>query len=54
MWQLFTGMSLTLCLSAAFPGDASPAEPSVLVECFGRLRDGVVAVGGRKLQQLGP
>jgi len=46
MWQFFTGLSLTLCLSATLPSDDNPAEPSVLVECFGRLRDGVMAVGG--------
>jgi len=44
MWKLLTGISLTLFTIAM--ADDTPPEPSVLVECRGRLRDGVVAVGG--------
>lgn len=46
MRRVFAGMSLTLCLCLFSVADEIPAEPSVSVECCGRLRHGVVAVGG--------
>ena len=44
MWKLLTGISLTLSMFA-MTDDTSP-KPSVSVECCGRLRHGVVAIGG--------
>ena len=44
MWKLLGGISLTLCLSAMAEGTAP--KPFVSVECCGRLRHGVVAIGG--------
>jgi len=44
MWTLIGGMSLALCATPA--ADDPAAKPSVLVECSGRMRHGVVAIGG--------
>ncbi|MEQ9410815.1 MAG: hypothetical protein RIK87_24095 [Fuerstiella sp.] len=44
MWKLLTGISLAVCPFAA--ADATPPESSVRVECCGRLRHGIVAIGG--------
>ena len=44
MWNLLSGISLTLCMFAM--ADDPPSEPSVTVECCGRLRHGIVAIGG--------
>ena len=44
MWKLIGGMSLALCVTAM--ADDSAPKPSVFVECCGRLRHGVVAIGG--------
>ena len=44
MWKLAGGISLTLCMFAI--ADDTPPEASVSVECCGRLRHGVVAIGG--------
>ena len=44
MWKLLTGISLTLCTFVM--ADDAPPKPSVLVECSGRLRHGIVAIGG--------
>jgi len=44
MWKLLSGISLTLCLSAMAEGTAP--KSFVSVECCGRLRHGVVAIGG--------
>ncbi len=44
MWKLVSGISLTLCMFAM--ADDTPPKPSVAVQCCGRLRDGVVAIGG--------
>ena len=44
MWKLVSGISLTLCLFAM--ADDTCPEPSVSVKCCGRLRHGVVAIGG--------
>lgn len=43
MWKLFTGICLTLCPLAIV--DESPPKSSVSVDCCGRVRHGVVAVG---------
>lgn len=43
MWKIFTGISLTLCAFAM--ADESPPKSSVSVDCCGRVRHGVVAVG---------
>ncbi len=43
MWKIFTGISLTLCAFAM--EDESPPKSSVSVDCCGRVRHGVVAVG---------
>ena len=43
MWKLFTGICLTLCPLAM--ADESPPKSSVSVDCCGRVRHGVVAVG---------
>ncbi len=44
MWKLLTGISLTLLTVAM--ADAAPPARSVSVECCGRLRHGVFAIGG--------
>lgn len=44
MWKLLTVISLTLPTIAM--ADDAPRTPSVSVECCGRLRHGVVAIGG--------
>lgn len=44
MWKTVIGISLTLCVSAM--ADDTCTKPSVSVQCSGRLRHGVVAVGG--------
>ena len=44
MLKLLSGISLTLCMFAMV--DETPREPSVMVECCGRLRHGIVAIGG--------
>ncbi len=44
MWKLVSGISLTLCLFAV--ADDTRPEPSISVQCCGRLRHGVVAIGG--------
>lgn len=44
MWKLFTGISLILSMFT-MPDDTN-SKPSVSVECCGRLRHGVVAIGG--------
>ena len=44
MWKLFAGISLTFCACAI--ADESPPTASVLVDCCGRMRHGVVAIGG--------
>lgn len=44
MWKLVSGMSLILCLSAS--ADEHSPKQSVSVKCSGRLRDGIIAVGG--------
>lgn len=44
MWKLIAGIALTLSMFATT--DETPPEPSVSVECYGRLRHGVVAIGG--------
>jgi len=44
MWNLLSGIGLTLCMFAM--ADDTPREPSVSVECCGRLRHGIVAIGG--------
>lgn len=48
MLQLATGLLLALGVStfAADPQATKPSEPSVRVECHGKLRQGVVAMGG--------
>lgn len=44
MWKLLSGITLTLCL---FPmADESPPKPTVSVECSGRMRHGIMAIGG--------
>ncbi|HRA88959.1 MAG TPA: hypothetical protein PK992_12835 [Planctomycetaceae bacterium] len=44
MWKLLCGIGLTLFL---FPmADDTPLQPGVSVECCGRLRHGVVEIGG--------
>lgn len=51
MWKLLTGISLTLCSYGTFATadetvlEKTESEPSVSVECHGRLRHGVVAIG---------
>lgn len=44
MWKLLAGIALTLSMVAMT--DETPPAPSVSVECYGRLRHGVVAIGG--------
>lgn len=44
MWKLLAGLGLTLSMFAIT--DEAPPAPTVSVECCGRLRDGVVAIGG--------
>jgi hypothetical protein len=44
MWKSILTISLTTCVSAI--ADDTPAKPSVFVECCGRLRHGMVAIGG--------
>ncbi|MEJ7594766.1 MAG: hypothetical protein WKF77_24835 [Planctomycetaceae bacterium] len=44
MWKLLTEISLTLSMFGMV--DNTPPKPSVSVECCGRLRHGVVAIGG--------
>ncbi len=44
MWKTVVGISLTSCMCAI--ADDTCTKPSVSVQCSGRLRDGVVAVGG--------
>lgn len=44
MFKVVAGFSLLVSVSAIF-ADA-PREPSVSITCTGRLRDGVVAIGG--------
>jgi hypothetical protein len=44
MWKLFVGIGLTLSMFAMT--DETPDNPSVSAECRGRLRHGVVAIGG--------
>jgi hypothetical protein len=44
MWKLAGGISLTLCLFAM--AEDTPPDASVSVQCSGRLRHGVVAIGG--------
>jgi hypothetical protein len=44
MLKLLAGIGLTLCMIAMT--DETPPDPSVSVECCGRLRHGVVAIGG--------
>ena len=50
MWKLFAGVSLTvcvcMCVMANDPHPSKPPKPSVSVKCHGRLRHGVVAIGG--------
>ena len=50
MWKLFAGVSLTvcvcMCVMANDPHPSKPPQPSVSVKCHGRLRHGVVAIGG--------
>ena len=43
MWKFISGISLTFCMFAA--ADDTPPEPSVSVQCCGRVRDGIVAIG---------
>ena len=44
MWKLLSVLSLTFCTFAM--ADDAPVKPSVAVKCSGRLRDGIVAIGG--------
>ncbi len=44
MWKLLSVMSLPLCPLAM--ADDIPPKPTVFVECHGRLRTGLVAIGG--------
>lgn len=44
MWKLLAGIALTLSMVATT--DEIPPDPSVTVACYGRLRHGVVAIGG--------
>jgi len=44
MWKLLAGIGLTVSMFAL--ADETPPAPSVSVECCGRLRHGVVAIGG--------
>lgn len=48
MWKLLVGVSLAVCVCAMAhdPPPLNRPKPSVSVECHGRLRDGVVAIGG--------
>ena len=48
MLQLATGLLLTfgVSTSAAEPQATRQSEPSIRVECHGKLRYGVVAIGG--------
>ena len=48
MWKTVAGLSLLLCAFAGAhePPLPKPRTPSVTVECRGRLRHGVVAIGG--------
>ena len=46
MWKLVNGISLTLCLCQFVAADQTDQKPFVRVKCHGRLRDGVVAIGG--------
>jgi len=44
MWKFISGISLTFCMFAA--ADDTPPKPSVSVQCCGRVRHGIVAIGG--------
>jgi hypothetical protein len=44
MLKLISGISLMLCTFTTF--DSAFKKPSVSVRCCGRLRDGIVAIGG--------
>ena len=44
MWKLLTGITLTVCTFVV--ADEPPAKPSVSAECCGRLRHGIVTIGG--------
>ena len=46
MLQLALGILLVHCACAAEPQPAKPGETSLRVECHGKLRHGVVAIGG--------
>ncbi len=46
MLQLALGIFLVHCACAAEPQPAKPGEASLRVECHGKLRHGVVAIGG--------
>lgn len=45
MWKMVSGLNLTLCMLAVADG-TPPKDESVWVQCHGRLRHGVVAIGG--------
>jgi len=44
MWNLLAGIGLALSMFVMT--DETPPKPSIAVECVGRLRHGVVAIGG--------
>ena len=52
MWKLLTGITLTFCtfaVTVAPPTKSpvkAPVKPSVSAECCGRMRHGIVAIGG--------
>lgn len=46
MWKLISAVSVTLGMLAVTAADDSAPEPSVSVEFCGRLRHGVMAIGG--------
>ena len=48
MWKLLTGITLTVCTFAVTvePPPKPSVKPSVLAECCGRMRHGIVAIGG--------
>ncbi|MEO2033269.1 MAG: hypothetical protein ABGZ35_14405 [Planctomycetaceae bacterium] len=46
MWKIVSGMSLSLSLCMIVVADDTPRKPSVSVQVCGRVRHGVVAIGG--------
>lgn len=46
MWKLISGMSLTFAAFAGVVADETPPKPNVQVQFCGRMRHGVMSIGG--------